>query len=273
MLRHLVLLLAITASWAINAQDSPVSSTVDYEIDHAPSETHVQTVYICGGKYAYAYHSHAQCSGLNNCQGGVYYTSETEAIQQYGRVPCCICWNNVQGRCKTDNPYDSYGGGGGGVDESDYWTAVGLVLISASAFILSNDVYVNQGVTVGASPFGDGNFDGTGGGNFFSTGLRKTFANSALEYGIVVAETYKNQIAFKAGYVHNLNKNEKSQFFVGPTLIAYREATFGGVVGWRTELMDRLSFDVRYETTAEVSALYAGLCFTYQKEYFWKKRR
>ena len=34
-----------------------------------------QTVYICSGQYAYAYHSRKNCAGLNNCKGQVQYTN------------------------------------------------------------------------------------------------------------------------------------------------------------------------------------------------------
>lgn len=48
-------------------------------------------IYICGGQYAYAYHATNSCSGLNNCRGGVYYTTEGKA-QNMGRTPCGRCF-------------------------------------------------------------------------------------------------------------------------------------------------------------------------------------
>ncbi|HLG36350.1 MAG TPA: hypothetical protein VI757_15840 [Bacteroidia bacterium] len=49
-----------------------------------------QTVTICDGKYAKKYHATANCSGLNNCKGGVSSVSINEAIN-IGRTPCLIC--------------------------------------------------------------------------------------------------------------------------------------------------------------------------------------
>lgn len=67
----------------------------------------IQTVYVCTGQYAYAYHSRSDCPGLGNCKGEIRYTDQYSAENRLGRVPCCRCWSNVAGRCKDDNPYYS----------------------------------------------------------------------------------------------------------------------------------------------------------------------
>ena len=97
-----------------------------------------QTVYICTGVYAYAYHSRSDCPGLNNCKGQINYTDEYSAVNSFGRRPCCRCWSNVSGNCKDDNP--SYGGGsGGGGDNSEAYAYLALAIVATSAIILSND--------------------------------------------------------------------------------------------------------------------------------------
>lgn len=51
-----------------------------------------QTVYICGGKYSEKFHSHSNCSGLNNCKGGIYSYSSQSAAQSAGYTHCKLCW-------------------------------------------------------------------------------------------------------------------------------------------------------------------------------------
>ena len=79
-----------------------------------------QTVYVCTGSYAYAYHSRSNCPGLGNCKGDIRYTDENYAVNSLNRVPCCRCWSNVSGRCKDDNPYYSGGSGSGGDNSEAY---------------------------------------------------------------------------------------------------------------------------------------------------------
>jgi hypothetical protein len=60
-----------------------------------------QEVQVCTGEYAYAYHSHGDCPGLNACSEDVLSTSEFEAIQEFQRKPCCLCWAGPL-ECKHD---------------------------------------------------------------------------------------------------------------------------------------------------------------------------
>jgi len=48
-------------------------------------------VYICNGPKSYAYHSHARCSGLNNCSTQIYAINQSEAINR-GRIACQKCY-------------------------------------------------------------------------------------------------------------------------------------------------------------------------------------
>ena len=49
-------------------------------------------VYVCGGKYATKFHSHAKCRGLNNCKGGIYYYNSIKEAERAGYTYCRICW-------------------------------------------------------------------------------------------------------------------------------------------------------------------------------------
>jgi len=48
-------------------------------------------VYICNGPKSYAYHSHARCSGLNNCSTQIYAIYQSEALNR-GRSACQKCY-------------------------------------------------------------------------------------------------------------------------------------------------------------------------------------
>lgn len=49
-----------------------------------------QSVTICNGKYSKRYHTSADCSGLNNCKGGLSTVSLSDAVRM-GRTPCQTC--------------------------------------------------------------------------------------------------------------------------------------------------------------------------------------
>ena len=56
------------------------------------NEAKKQTVvYICNGPGSYAYHSHARCSGLNNCSTQIYSIYLSDAINRR-RSPCQRCY-------------------------------------------------------------------------------------------------------------------------------------------------------------------------------------
>lgn len=48
-------------------------------------------VYICNGLGSYAYHSHARCSGLNNCSTQIFSIYLSDAINRR-RSPCQRCY-------------------------------------------------------------------------------------------------------------------------------------------------------------------------------------
>jgi len=250
-----------------------------------------QTVYICTGAYAYAYHSRSNCPGLNNCKGEINYTDEYSAVNSFGRRPCCRCWSNVSGNCKDDNP--SYGGGGGGGgDNSEAYAYLALAIVATSAIILSNDFYIypaysfHKGVDKN-NYYGQQSTNGNGTGWIF--GFRKTFKHSALEYGASYLKskvdynygygTYTDEIDRWGGhfnYVHQIFYNKTPDWlkiYFGPSVNYVYDFGYGGLVGTEMKLFDRLRFDVRYEWTTQTNQIQAGLIFTYQKKYFWQKNK
>ena len=57
------------------------SSHIEYPRLEKVNQNHAdlssQTVYVCLGEYAYAYHSRSDCPGLSNCKGSIKYTDES----------------------------------------------------------------------------------------------------------------------------------------------------------------------------------------------------
>lgn len=250
--------------------------------DSFDDENYVENiVYVCTGAYAYAYHSSAECAGLNNCQADIKYTSESIAVYDLDRKPCCRCWSNVSDGCVDDNKQNVTGGGGGN-DEALAYAAIAVV--AASAAILSNDLYLypvfsfyqgNNRRNTGSTDMG------------WAFGFRKTFKKSALEYGASFLNStygysnYSYQVerwGFHLNYVHHLISESTPSWldlYLGPS-INYVENFpddfgYGGVTGVQMRIFDRLKFDVRYERTTLTNQVQAGLIFKYQKKYFWRK--
>jgi hypothetical protein len=235
-----------------------------------------QTVYICTGAYAYAYHSRSNCPGLSNCRGSVKYTNENHAANELDRVPCCRCWTNVAGRCKDDNPNYRSGGSASG-DNSQAYGYVVIAIVAASAIILSNDVYVYPTYSFhkGRNKQNSRYDDGFG----WTFGFRKTFKKSALEYGasyVNSSKVYNNNTRWGGhlNYIHHVFPSKTPKWlkvYGGPSLNYVSDFGYGGIVGTKMKIVDRLNFDVRYEYTTQTNQIQAGLIITYQKKYFWKK--
>jgi hypothetical protein len=270
-----------------------------------------QIVYVCNGPYAYAYHSISNCSGLNNCSAEVQYTNESYATYTMGRVPCCKCWSNTNGRCKDDNPYNSnYRGGGGGGEDGSGLLALGFAIVTLSAIILSNDISVHGITALDPMPeiYRTQANSKIGMGVGFNSSLRKTFKKSALEYGGGLIN-YKEEISINANnlawdstsnsYVNQLdpdslsliynhtipfvqfaflkyfdfkaNSNNQLQWFLGPVINLNEQSSFGLISGIQWKPLDRLKFDIRYQITNHTNRFSLGLIFNYQKKYFWQK--
>lgn len=244
-----------------------------FENEHNENLKIAQTAYVCTEEYSHTYHSRSNCPGLNNCKGDIKYTDEYNATQSLRRKPCCRCWSNVSNNCKDDNP--SYGSGeNSNNDEVKAYVAFAVVTFSAA--VLSNDLYVYPIYSLdnkSKNSFG------------WSFGFRKTFNHSALEYGISVInrEYGDNYYQFTdrewgihLNYIHHIFDNKTPYWltpYIGLSVNNFYNFGYGGVIGTKIRLLDRLDFDVRFEQTTETSRIQAGLIFTYQKEYFWKKNK
>lgn len=236
-----------------------------------------QTVYVCLGQYAEAYHSRSDCPGLSNCKAEINYTNENYAVYTMKRRPCCRCWQGVY-NCKDDAGSSGYSsGGGGGGDDGSALAIAAIVVVSASAIVLSNDFYFQPAYSFKNTT--SLNRSGMG----FLMGFRKTFKQSALEYGVShfatknTYGTYSNNVKWGVhlNYVHNVLKKLKTNklnMFVGPTINSVGQFGYGGILGVDWTIIGRLKFTARYELSTNTNQLSTGLVFNYQKKYFWKKR-
>lgn len=278
-----VVLFTFLTATNVNSQNLVCNAEHNHNVfaENNSTETTSQTVYVCTGSYAYAYHSRSDCPGLGNCKGEIKYTDENYAVNNLNRVPCCRCWSNVSGRCKDDNPYYSGGSGGGG-DNSEAYAYLAIAFVAASAAILSNDLYVYP-----AYSFHNNQNSNSSNGTGWIFGFRKTFKYSALEYG---ASYLKTKQEYNYGYGSNFYETDRwgghfnfvhqvfynktpywLKVYLGPSVNYVYDFGYGGIVGTEMRLFDRLKFDIRYEYTTQTNQIQAGLIFTYQKEYFWKK--
>lgn len=229
-----------------------------------------QTVYVCTGSYAYAYHSRSNCTGLNNCKGEIKYTDEEYARTGLNRKPCCICWSNVYGNCQNDNPSGvGSGGSGGSGGNNDALAAAGIAIIAGSAAVLSNDFYIHKNFEMGK---------GESLPSSFSLGFRKIFKESALEYGA----TNFRYWSINLGYLrklHSWGNDEQLNLYIGPTvntllgpITAYNSKIgFGGVLASQYTLGKVVKLDMRYELTSQTNRVSIGFILHYQDKYFWQR--
>lgn len=265
------------------------SSHIEYPRLEKVNQNHAdlssQTVYVCLGEYAYAYHSRSDCPGLSNCKGSIKYTDESTASVNLARVPCCRCWSNVSDRCKDDNPYYGNSGGSGG-DASEAYAIVALAVVATSALILSNDIYFHgvqsfHQYSVPDPQYWSPNYIDKQG---YSFGLRKTWPKFALEYGAsMITREYTDLNDYKwenelwSGHVNLVRQifpysaPTWADYYLGPSLVYNEGYYFGGVCGMKMRLTDRLFFDVRYQLSKNTNHIGAGLIFNYQKKYFWNR--
>lgn len=87
-MKKLFILKLILLSFLVTSFISGDVPTAEVKRDHFVS----QTVFVCGGKYAAKYHSYSNCSGLNNCKGGIYKYNSQSAASKAGYSACKICW-------------------------------------------------------------------------------------------------------------------------------------------------------------------------------------
>lgn len=226
-----------------------------------------QTVYVCTGSSAYAYHSRSNCSGLNNCKGEIRYTDEYTARTGLNRKPCCICWSNLYGNCQNDNTSGVESGRNGVNNHAN--AALGLIIFAGSAATLSNDFYIYK------------NFEMSKGESLpssYSLGFRKQFKESTLEYGVSNFKYWSLNLSYLRK-VHSLGNQEQLNLFIGPIANIYLGPTyaqnnkigFGGVISSQYTLRKIVKLDLRYELTSNTNRIALGLIFHYQDKYFWKR--
>jgi hypothetical protein len=58
---------------------------------NASPSTHIDSVFICVSRSAYANHIRLNCNGLNRCTHQIMKVSLYDAAHKYGRQPCKIC--------------------------------------------------------------------------------------------------------------------------------------------------------------------------------------
>jgi hypothetical protein len=297
-MKHLKLLFLLTwifsSSFLVKAEDKSHQFTIfnNEFIEHKDTvlkSIFLQSVYVCNGSYAYAYHSRSNCSGLGNCKGEIIFIDEDFAINKLGRVPCCRCWTNVSERCKDDNP--NFSGSAGNQDNSDTYKHLALITVIASAAVLSNDIYLYPAYSFYKrnipydSSTGISNAKNGAGWVF---GFRKTFKHSALEYGVSLLKSdvdyvlrrgihYSKSIDRWGGhfnFVHQVfykRTQDWIKLYLGPSLNFVYSFGYGGIVGSEMRIFERLKFDIRYEWTTQTNQIQAGLIFNYQKRYLWQK--
>jgi hypothetical protein len=256
-----------------NASTSDTLTVIDSTVI-TPAKDTSQMVYICTGKKSRAYHSKYDCEGLMTCVGRRIHISENTAINQYNRIPCCRCWNNVADECCDDykvvNEYVYTPDPIELVPSNDFNP---IILIPLFFVFLSNDVYLYPCL----------NFHEKSDPRKvnYSFGLRKTFKYSALEYGFTThmmtqtsaADTFGIPIGVQFNYIHEIFYKYTPlwlRFYVGPSLYIYDSFALGAIVGAQIKLSERFKFDVRYQLTTNTSQLQAGIIFKYQKKYPWQ---
>lgn len=275
----------------IHAQDLTSNVNSPYtEVEINKSTNNNQTVYICTGQYAYAYHSRNNCPGLSNCSGQISATDESLALNSRWNKPCCRCWSNVISNCKDDNPTygnDAYGGGSG--NEA---SALAIAIIAGSAIILSNDIYVYRIYSYYKNNISSNfNTSQEGIGIGWAFGFRKTFNRSALEYGMSIIERkinynnkygnyyynnysdYSDFYGIHLNYIHNIFDSKMPKNFsvyIGPSINITDNMGYGAIIGTNYKIFNRLKIDLRYEYTTQTNQVQLGLIFNYQKKYFWQ---
>ena len=260
---------------SINENKSQLLTPIELTVN---GHSTYQTVYICGGKYAYAYHSYQNCKGLNNCQSKVYYTSENDAINQYGREPCCLCWNNVAERCKYDGATSAGGRSGNNGDAEALvivGAVVGVAIITSGVILVSNELYLGGIYST--------RYKENGIAVHFRSNIKEKFG---LEYGVRYFSNSSTAGAY-FNFTRNIEHNKVHQNLIPYLGITssygtvpyegyYQNDQFiglGGIIGCGLSLHERLKLDLRYEITNNSSNFILGLQVLYQKKNYFTRRK
>ena len=215
-----------------------------------------------------------------------------DAVNSFGRKPCCRCWMNITGDCHDDNNYSSSSGssysGGGGGDAGGVAiviAVVAVVTVVTEATLISNDFYLYP-----CHSFYRTNKDlNISGGSGYLFGFRKNFKHFSLEYGTGIMEfktsyfnSYNNsketnlleRMPVQINVTHDIFQNKtpkKLKLYVGLTSNYVFDYGFGGILGANYIIVGRLTFDLRYEISGQTNQIQAGLIFKYQKTYYFGK--
>ena len=252
-----------------------------------------QTVFICAGRHAYAYHSDRNCSALSSCTGEIKYTDESYALYTMGRRPCCLCWSNAGPQCKDDrNTGDNPDGGSAPFAEKKAIvnSTIAVTAITLNLLVLSNDVYYSPALSIDSK-----SIDGKAIAGFaHNVGFRKTFDRAALEYGVVYSSfnyqnsyyinddlhTYTSQYnywGFNISFVHNIKSSfiyKHDKVYGGLALSGFNlnnTPGLGFIVGDSYEINNRLKSDFRLFYSQRIFQIQVGIIFNYQKKYIWQR--
>jgi len=100
--------LELSGNWTkvkFNGIEGYVSSKyiADEKVESKNNVASGNSVLICNGSAAYAYHSR-RCSGFNRCTGSESTIKASEAIA-LGRTPCKICYGASESSSKSNSSY------------------------------------------------------------------------------------------------------------------------------------------------------------------------
>lgn len=70
-------------------RDSPVNGSF---LQKQITITAANNVYLCKSATAYVYHKTTNCRGLAACTHKIIKVTQEEAIQEYGRRACKVCY-------------------------------------------------------------------------------------------------------------------------------------------------------------------------------------
>lgn len=259
-----------------------------------------QKVSICTGDYSYAYHSHSNCRGLNNCQGKIIQVDVSTAEKVYNRKPCEICCvqglyiegitnNTLNNGLITYKPSASSSGYLGSDYSGDYslLLLIGLPILGLASY--TNCIFLYPAY----------NFNHKKDNNKirWMFGIRKIFDRTALELGASYLVDFKEFVYIEEYYDESKGKmvkyycndpaldykrnvwgfhlnyfcyfqpysSRKSvNMYIGPTINYIEGIGFGGLTGVELKVTRWFKIDVRYEWTTRTNQIQTGLVFKYQ---------
>ncbi|MEM6967704.1 MAG: hypothetical protein AAF573_23280 [Bacteroidota bacterium] len=198
------------------------------------------SVIICQNEFFRAFHSHTRCSGLQTCTDSLVAVPEREAIRNYGRKWCCICWEDVATDCVNDDPdyyfdddenpyYENEEGDGSGevaaavIEELAWLSNAGaysiLFAVVGSVAFFSNEIYVGGSYAILPPNIALDPRSEVLPAIGVDLMVRKNIKQDAVEYGFnyhefeirdeignALISEYRQNFIFKLNYQHYLNR-------------------------------------------------------------------